>query len=435
MTLYIEPRRVSSNHRRKSHIDYESNSAKPRKRAKTKKPLSLGAKTIRYTTFGLLAFASINGFLTYSDYRHSLYWSSNAVKMADLPVDALADTGAQEKDKEHFIYLYNKMLHNDGSLHANHQDMITLKKALNKIKTAKPIYQKKYNRVLAKYTIRKRLNDIFSAKDTLPKSMTPLKVYNLLLDISPELNTFYEHNHRDVFVKQEIKKVRLLVHDVNLINSTIKELNGIILNEKGTLIPVASLTPNKYNKVYNRFNKLHYVWHCLDKYNKLQNALENVLAAQQNKINAYNDWQNDLRARDRAYETLNKKREQHKQAYYYAKAKKSREKQEELEQKQLEEEKKKREEEQENDSSFNSDSSLNSSSSNSSHDTNSDSSSTRQAQGTGSNMSQSRPSRNHSNTQSTNQTKPTRPKKRPSNNDSDFDTSDSEAVNDSKSNN
>lgn len=442
MTLYIEPRHVSSNHRRKTHIDYPTEPPIPKKKRKEKKPLSLGAKAIRYTTFGLLAFASVNGVLTYSDYRHSLYWSSNSVKMADLPVDALTDTGAQEKYKEHFIYLYNKMLRSDGSLHANHQDVIILKKALDKIKTAKPIYRKKYNRVLTKYTIRKKLNDIFSAKDTLPKNMTPIKVYNLLLDISPELNTFYEQNHHDVFVKREIKRIHSLVHDVNLINNTIKELNGLLLNRKGTLIPVASLTPDKYNKVFNRLKKLHYVWHCLDDYNKLQDRLGNILEEQQSKINAYNDWQNDLHARNKAYETLNKKREQHKQAYYEEKAKKRREKQEALEQKRkeeeqarIEEEKQKRDEERQKEQENNSSSDSSSNTSSSSSANNDTNSSSVKRSGSNSNDQQSRSERNYANQSTSNQRKSNHSKKQPSDDtDADVDTNDSEAVNDNNSN-
>lgn len=445
MVLYIEPRHVPSNHRRRSHIDYPSEPLKTRKKksSKVKKPLSFGTKAMRCTTFSLLLFASVNGFLTYSDYRHSLYWSSNAVKMADLPVDALADTGAQEKKKEHFIYLYNKMLHSDGSLHANHQDIVTLKKALDKIKTTKPLYRKKYNRVLTKYTIRQKLNNIFSAKDTLPKDMTPIRVYNILLDISPELNTFYEQNHNDVFVKQQIRRVHLLVHDVNLINSTIKELNGMLLNKKGTLIPIASLTPNRYNKVYNRFKKLHFVWKCLDRYAKLQDPLGNVLEEQQNKINAYNDWQNDLHARNKAYETLNKKRAQHKQAFYEAKAKKRREKEEAIEQKRreeeqarIEQEKQKREEEHQKNQENNS----NSSSTDMQSSGNTSSSSTKQ-NSSNTNTQTSRPSQSASNntqnnnSNASNQQKTNRPKKRPSkNDDSDVDTNDSEAVNDNNSN-
>lgn len=322
-------------------------------------------KLIGRSAMGLFLISTTLLGATYMNYQKSLHWSENksSLKMADMPIDTLTDTGAQAQAKEHFVWLANKAIAPNGQLQANAKDMKNLKKALDKVKTSKSIYRKKYDKVYTKYMIRKKLNSLFAKKNVLKKSTTPAKVYNVLDDISPELNTIYIHNHNDAFVHEYIKEVRYLVHDTNIITSTFNEINGVIKTEHGTMTPVASLTNERYNKIYARLDKVHYTWLYLDKFKSMQDAIQDVLEKQGDKINSYNNWQGDLKAKRDAYAKLAKMREDHKKHYYEEKAKKAREKQKKLEEEQRareeaererEEEKRREEQERQNEQSSNS---------------------------------------------------------------------------------
>lgn len=322
MTLYLQPRHVSRDHHRQEHIEYSE------KTSKTISHSSPFNRLLKYTTIGLLAFGTINGALSYYSYRKSLNWSTNrdSLKMADMPVDTLTDTGKQAEYKQRFVLLANTAVDKDGNLHANAKDMQNLRNALAKIKTARPIYKAKYQRVEQKYRIRKKVGSLFSKHNTLKETSTPYKVYQTLADVAPDLNNIYNRNHHDGFVKHELIVIKNLVHDTHIWADFLNELNKNMTLKKGVITPSASLTPSRYAKFHDKLQRLHYHWNCLDHFETLQDAINNVLQEQNNKIMAYNDWQNDLKAKADAYKNLAKMRRKHRKHYYDEKARKAREK-------------------------------------------------------------------------------------------------------------
>ena len=322
MTLYLQPRHVSRDHHRQEHIEYSE------KTSKTISHSSPFNRLLKYTTIGLLAFGTINGALSYYSYRKSLNWSTNrdSLKMADMPVDTLTDTGKQAEYKQRFVLLANTAVDKDGNLHANAKDMQNLRNALAKIKTARPIYKAKYQRVEQKYRIRKKVGSLFSKHNTLKETSTPYKVYQTLADVAPDLNNIYNRNHHDGFVKHELIVIKNLVHDTRIWADFLNELNKNMTLKKGVITPSASLTPSRYAKFHDKLQRLHYHWNCLDHFETLQDAINNVLQEQNNKIMAYNDWQNDLKAKADAYKNLAKMRRKHRKHYYDEKARKAREK-------------------------------------------------------------------------------------------------------------
>lgn len=325
MTLYLQPRHVSRDHHRQEHIEYSE------KASKTISHSSPFNRLLKYTTIGLVAFGTINGALSYYSYRKSLNWSTNrdSLKMADMPVDTLTDTGKQAEYKQRFVLLANTAVDKDGNLHADAKDMRNLRNALAKIKTARPIYKAKYQRVEQKYRIRKKVGSLFSKHNTLKETSTPYKVYQTLADIAPDLNNIYNRNHHDGFVKHELIVIQNLVHDTRIWADFLNELNKNMILKKGVITPSASLTPSRYAKFYDKLQRLHYRWNCLDHFETLQDAINNVLQEQNNKIMAYNDWQNDLKAKADAYKNLAKMRRKHRKHYYDEKARKAREKEKE----------------------------------------------------------------------------------------------------------
>lgn len=325
MTLYLQPRHVSRDHHRQEHIEYSE------KASKTINHISPFNQILKYTTIGLLAFGTINGALSYYSYRKSLNWSTNrdSLKMADMPVDTLTDTGKQAEYKQRFVLLANTAVDKDGNLHANAKDMQNLRNALAKIKTARPIYKAKYQRVEQKYRIRKKVGSLFSKHNTLKETSTPYKVYQTLADVAPDLNNIYNRNHHDGFVEHELIVIQNLVHDTRIWADFLNELNKNMTLKKGVITPYASLTPSRYAKFYDKLQRLHYHWNCLDHFETLQDAINNVLQEQNNKIMAYNDWQNDLKAKADAYKNLAKMRRKHRKHYYDEKARKAREKEKE----------------------------------------------------------------------------------------------------------
>lgn len=306
------------------------------------------AKVIKWTSIGFLCFGLANGGLTYFNYRKSLDWSTNrdSLKMADMPVDMLNDSGKQAEYKEDFLVLCNKAMDKNGQLLANKEMMLKLQLTLDKIKTAKPLYQKRYDKIAEKYRIRTKLNSLFAKKKQLKISSTPEHVQAVLKEIDPDLNSIYQTNNHDAFANQEVKIVHKLVDDINLITSVSTQLSNVSQLRHREIMFADNIVPSSYNRIYRQLNKLKYQWHYLDNFIDMQDKIQNILAEQLTKINSYNDYVNDQRDKQNAYQDLAKKRAAHKQANI-DEIRKEREEKEEKERERLEAEKEKKRQEDE----------------------------------------------------------------------------------------
>ena len=289
------------------------------------------SKTIKLTTLGLSLFTLANGGLIFHNYYKSLNWSTNrdSLKMADMPIDTLNDSTKQVKNKEEFLVLAQKAMTPDGQIHLNKKSQLQLLNALNQIKTAKPLYQAKYDKIMDKYRIRQKLNALYKNTYTLKESSTPTKVENTLDSIAPKLNEIYQKNNKDKFVQDQLKRVHLLVNDTNKMINITNQLNNVVYISHGTLQPHADLTPTKYEKILKQFNKLHYKWLCLKHYYKLQEQIDELLNKQQDKLNIYHTYENDLHDRDKAYKDWENKRKQRKHDYIKSEKEKQKQKEEE----------------------------------------------------------------------------------------------------------
>lgn len=363
---------------------------------------------LKLSAIGLFVFSSLNIGLTVYNYHKSLNWTTNrdSLKMANMPVDMLNDSGKQAQYKADFLVLYHKALSNDGNLTADANLIKQLKTALAKIKTAKPIYEAKYNQVETKYEIKASLDSLFTNKNTLKSSSTPEQVRKVLKHAAPSLNSIYQKNNHDIFVKKEIKRIHNLTSDANNINTITGQILQISVIHKGTMKPNANITPDVYNKVYHRFSKLHYNWKCFDDFSKMQNQIQQVLSEQLTKINHYNDYVKDLHNKAQAYDDLAKKRLAHREANNKAiederKRKLEAEKEREAEQRQAE---KDHDDERQSNNQSNSSSthhSDNSTSSNSNAHSNSSSASQSQARPNANHTNQSQASNNNTGSQNT----------------------------------
>ena len=363
---------------------------------------------LKLSAIGLFVFSSLNIGLTVYNYHKSLNWTTNqdSLKMANMPVDMLNDSGQQAQYKADFLVLYHKALSNDGNLTADANLIKQLKTALAKIKTAKPIYKAKYDRVETKYEIKASLDSLFTNENTLKSSSTPEQVRKVLKHVAPSLNSIYQKNNHDIFVKKEIKRIHNLTSDANNINTITGQILQISVIHKGTMKPNANITPDVYNKVYHHFNKLHYNWKCFDDFSKMQNQIQQVLSEQLTKINHYNDYVKDLHNKAQAYDDLAKKRLAHREANNKAiederKRKLEAEKEREAEQRQAE---KDHDDERQSNNQSNSSStrhSDNSISSNSNAHSNSSSTSQSQARPDANHTNQSQASNNNTGSQNT----------------------------------
>lgn len=329
---------------RTSHIDYGNDEDEDFEYDETNR----FGKIIRWTSIGFLCVGLLNGGLVYHNYRKSLNWSTNrdSLKMADMPVDMLNDSGEQTKYKENFLVLCNKAIGKNGELIANHDDMVKLQYALSKIKTAKPIYQHKYDKIAEKYHIRAKLRSLFKEKGQLKESSTPNKVRAILKEVDPDLNSIYQSNNHDAFAIQEVKTVHKLVNDINTITYVSAQMNNVAQIKHKRIMFIDNMVPSSYERVHHPLDKLNYKWHYLDHFDDMQDDIERVLSEQLTKINAYNDYEKDQRDKQNAYNDLAKKREAHKQANIDAIKKEQEEKEEKEKEEQEAEEEKKREEKQ-----------------------------------------------------------------------------------------
>lgn len=271
---------------------------------------------LQLSAIGLVVFSSVNIGLTMYHYHKSLNWTTNrdSLKMANMPVDMLNDSDQQAQYKTDFLIFYHKALSNNGNLTADAHLIKQLKMTLAKIKTAKPSYQAKYDQVETKYEIKTSIDSLFTNKNTLASSSTPDQVRTVLKHVAPSLNSIYQKNNHDIFVKKEIQIIHNLTSDANQINSITGQILQISIIHKGTLTPNSNITPDVYNKVYHRFSKLHYNWKCFNDFGKIQNQIQQVLSEQLTEINHYNDYVKDLHNKAQAYDDLAKKRLAHREA-------------------------------------------------------------------------------------------------------------------------
>lgn len=268
----------------------------------------------RYAVISLSVLALINGGLIAKDYYDSLNWktSRDSLKMADMPIDTLNDTGDQAKYKENFLVLYKQALKPNGELTADKALMIKLTKALSLIKTAKPIYQSKYNKVKTKYDIKTSLDNLIKSNKTITKN--PNQVKNVLVKIAPEINAIYQNNNKDQFVQNEIQRIHNLSDDINTISSITSQLLTLSTVKHHVMTMNDNTIPETYNKVYDKFKTLHYTWTKFNNFEHLQDQIQKILTQQLIVINHYNDYINDLKDKQNAYADLDKKRNAHKQA-------------------------------------------------------------------------------------------------------------------------
>ena len=304
-------------------VEYRNNSKK-----KKQSPLT---KTIKLTTLGLSIFSVTNGLLIYNNYHKSLNWSTNrdSLKMASMPIDTLNDSGEEVKHKEDFLVLAQQAMTPDGQIHLNTKSQKALLKSLNKIKTAKPLYKSKYDKIMDKYRIRQKLDSLYKNKNTLKKDSTPLKVQDTLDNIAPKLNEIYQKNNKDAFVASQLIRIHLLVQDINKIINISNQINQVVYVNHGTLQPHADLIPGKYERLVHQFMKLHYKWLYLDHYYSFDKELNELLVKQQDKLNKYKTYQDDLHARDKAYKDWEDKRKQRKHDYLKDQEEKRKQKEEE----------------------------------------------------------------------------------------------------------
>lgn len=305
----------------------------PNRNHKHKQPKTKSYKYLRTSVLGLALISITNVGLIWNNYHKSLDWSTNrdSLKMANMPVDTLNDSTSQVKAKENFLVLVNSAMSKDGSISVNHKLLVKLQKALAKIKTAKPLYQRKYDKIAEKYDIEVELNSLFKNKKTLKSSSTPQHVQKVLQEIAPKLNSIYQKNNNDGFVKSKLPMIHYLTQDTNSINNTLTKINNLTYVNNDILTPHADLTPLTYQNAIKPFDKLHYHWPCLNKYKALYDELNGILSQQEDKLNIYKSYEADQQAKKNSYAEWAKKREERRNDYFKALEEKRKEKERKLE--------------------------------------------------------------------------------------------------------
>lgn len=268
-------------------------------------------QTSKHLLFLLLLLSSVLLVsLTYYNFRHSLDWSTNknGLKMAQMSPDMLQDSPAQIKVKENFLRKAQQIMPADGSLHAKKSDLLLLNGYLTQIKTAKPQYQKQYEQIAAKYQIKMALASLFTKKKVTANLKT---VTQVLLKIGPDLNDMHQKNPHDRFVAQQMTIIHVLNHDLRLINLVATNTQALLTIKKqiGTFQP--TVVPVDFSKAVKPENKLIYHWQALNQFDNLQNDIQAVLTKQEQKINLYHSYQQDLSDKAKAYDDLRKARASH----------------------------------------------------------------------------------------------------------------------------
>lgn len=346
MYIDYQSRQIKSSSNHEDSIELNENTNKH----------SIYVRVLKCSSILFLCLSTGLGYSVYQHYQKSLDWSTNrdSLKMANMPIDTLTDTGKQLKHKENFLVLYNKMYHHDGTISANQTQIKQLQAELKKIKRGKPIYQAKFNRINEKYIMTVKLDSVFANKEhtIIKKKMTPNKIrYILKTDLAPHLNSLHEKNSHDHFVSNQLKEIHQLYRDSNLIlQITDRTLRISQINPKKKRIMFNdNVITATYNDIIAKYNKLHYKWRFLNSYLAMNSDIQNILSEQEDKINAYNDYMSDQKDKQNAYLDLEKQHKARQKAY----EDKIREKEEERKEK-LEQEKQAREarkESDENDSS------------------------------------------------------------------------------------
>lgn len=107
----------------------------------------------------------------------------------------------------------------------------------------------------------------------------------------------------------------IIIHNLNHDMKLIKQLLGgtaqLVTIDKRTAVFKPSVIYDNYKQAMQPQDKLIYKWSMLVPLINLERDVKDVLDSQEQKINTYNAYRQDLRDKDRAYEDLRKARETH----------------------------------------------------------------------------------------------------------------------------
>lgn len=293
----------------KTHPRYARPSPKSRKATKIQRAYKIVKRCfLSVLLLASIIFASLVGI----NYHNSLDWSrnKNSLKMAQMSPDMLQDSPKQIMIKEKFIKLADQMLKPDGSINATEAKLITLKHYLNQIKTAKPQYQTKYQKIADKYTIELALASLFKHDKLVDANLD--KVHKVLTTIGPALNGMHQKNPKDKFVEEQMRTIHALNHDLRLIKTVATNTANLVIVKKDVATFKPSVVYTDYQQAVEPEDKLIYQWKVLTPFNQLQPDIRDVLATQEHKIALYKSYKNDLHNREQAYEDLRKARLTHK---------------------------------------------------------------------------------------------------------------------------
>lgn len=268
-------------------------------------------KRIKHLVFALLILISaIFIGLTLQDYHQSLDWSrnKNGLKMAEMSPDMLQDSPKQIAIKEDFLKRANKMMQADGQINVTQSDLVALKQDLQKIKIAKPQYEKRYQQIADKYMVQSILKSL--TKNNIVRA-NEHQVSKALITVGPILTSIHQKYPHDKFVVQQMQIVHNLTHDMRLIKQLLGNTAQLVTIDHRTATFKPEIIYDNYEKAISPEDKLVYKWSMLVPLTNLQNDTKMILTKQAQKINLYQAYKKDLRDKDQAYEDLRKARATH----------------------------------------------------------------------------------------------------------------------------
>lgn len=270
------------------------------------------AKRVKQLIFCILFIISVAFIsLTLINYHNSLNWNNNknSLKMAQMSPDMLQDSPTQIAIKEDFLKRANAMMDADGSIHVTQTKLKELKHDLDQIKTAKPQYQDRYQKIADKYSIQIALHSLFDKPKVVTANID--KIHKTMNTIGPVLNDIHQKYPHDKFVSDQMIIIHNLSHDLKLIKATASNTANLVVIRKQTAVFKPKVVYTDYQKAINSEQNLIYDWRILEPFMKLQPEIKTILNQQEHKIDLYNAYQKDLRDKDKAYEDLKKARATH----------------------------------------------------------------------------------------------------------------------------
>lgn len=295
---------------RRSTVPRYAQSLQPRAAPK-KLHRHVAFRRIKHLVFALLIIISAAFIgLTLQDYHQSLDWSKNknGLKMAEMSPDMLQDSPKQIAIKEDFLKRADKMVQADGQINVTQSDLVALKQDLQKIKTAKPQYEKRYQQIADKYMVQSILKSL--TKNNVVRA-NEHQVNKALITVGPILTSIHQKYPHDKFVAQQMQIVHNLNHDMQLIKQLLGNTAQLVTIDHRTATFKPEIIYDNYEKAISPEDKLVYKWSMLVPLTNLQNDTKRILTKQAQKINLYNAYKKDLRDKDQAYEDLRKARATH----------------------------------------------------------------------------------------------------------------------------